>query len=125
MKFLKNSVFALISVVLIILTIIMFKMLSVDASKDLISQTVYLSKLKFTQLTSILIFFFFISDIVLILNGFNSVFLGLLGWEIYIIFTLALFLNTNVFIFVMFVGMTNWKLIPKYYFCKNCKNSDE
>ena len=120
-----SQVFAVFSVLLSVLTIVMFRILAVAIPEDPKLRVLHFTKLKFTKLTFVLILCFVVTDFSLVFYGINNVFPGVISWQAFLLTPTLLYISEAIFVFVMFVGMTKWELIPKYYCCKKVKDEEE
>eukprot|EP01080_Neovahlkampfia_damariscottae_P004791 gene4791-8377_t len=118
-------VFAIFSVLLSVLTIVMFRILAVAIPEDPKLRVLHFTKLKFTKLTFVLILCFVVTDFSFIFYGINNVFPGVISWQAFLLTPTLLYISEAIFVFVMFVGMTKWQLIPKIYCCRKVKEEDD
>jgi hypothetical protein len=103
----------------------MFRILSVTIPEDPKLRALHFTKLKFTRLTFVLIFCFIVTDFSLIFAGINNVFPGALSWPSFLLSSTLLYLSQSIFVFVMYVGMTRWNLIPIIYCCRKPKDEED
>jgi hypothetical protein len=103
----------------------MFRILAVAIPEDPKLRALHFTKLKFTKLTFVLILCFVITDFSLIFYGINNVFPGAISWQAFLLTPTLLYISEAIFVSVMFIGMTKWDLVKKYYCFCCCKQKEE
>ena len=104
---------SVISALMLILSIVMFRILTKIETNNF-DKAKYLLKLKFTRLSFIMIFCLIFASISLLLfylywNGI------VLNWTLHFLIPMLLYICPAIFIFVLFVGITNWTLFKEFF----------